>query len=229
MTPQVRSRFTARRRALVASAAVLLTGLAACGDDGINNSTPQPPRGIVVLDGFIQPGYTFLGDTGSASTKLTLAPTSEFDAGGFTLLRDTVLTVSSWVPPTHPLQKAMEEWGADVEKASGGTIKFKIFPSQQLGKAFDHYDMAKDGIADVVYVNPGYQPGRFPVIAGAGVGGHLAGFRRVAEKGLWAAGCGLCRSDFHAGGDDERHRAESSKPQISGHLLTHPGKIGPAG
>jgi TRAP-type C4-dicarboxylate transport system substrate-binding protein len=75
------------------------------------------------------------------------------------------LKLSHWVPPTHPLQKAMEEWGADVEKASGGTIKFKIFPSQQLGKAFDHYDMARDGIADFTYVNPGYQPGRFPIIA----------------------------------------------------------------
>ncbi len=75
------------------------------------------------------------------------------------------LKLSHWVPPTHPLQKAMQEWGASVEKASGGTIKFKIFPSQQLGKAFDHYDMARDGIADFTYVNPGYQPGRFPIIA----------------------------------------------------------------
>ena len=75
------------------------------------------------------------------------------------------LKFSHWVPPTHPLQKAMEEWGASVEKASNGTIKFKIFPSQQLGKAFDHYDMARDGIADFTYVNPGYQPGRFPIIA----------------------------------------------------------------
>src|SRR6266851_3459333 len=53
----------------------------------------------------------------------------------------------------------------DIEKASGGTIKTAIFPSEQLGKAFDHYDMARDGIADVTYVNPGYQPGRFPLIA----------------------------------------------------------------
>src|SRR5215469_1326830 len=75
------------------------------------------------------------------------------------------LKQSHWVPPTHPLQKAMEEWGASVEKASNGTIKSKVFPSQQLGKAFDHYDMARDGIADFTYVNPGYQPGRFPIIA----------------------------------------------------------------
>jgi TRAP-type C4-dicarboxylate transport system substrate-binding protein len=77
------------------------------------------------------------------------------------------LKISHWVPASHPLQKSLEDWGAAVEKASGGTIKSRVYPSQQLGKAFDHYDMARDGIADVTYVNPGYQPGRFPII-GAG-------------------------------------------------------------
>src|SRR5580693_5328867 len=75
------------------------------------------------------------------------------------------LKLSHWVPASHPLQKALEDWAAAVEKASGGTIKSKVYPAQQLGKAIDHYDMARDGIADLTYVNPGYQPGRFPVIA----------------------------------------------------------------
>jgi TRAP-type C4-dicarboxylate transport system substrate-binding protein len=75
------------------------------------------------------------------------------------------LKLSHWVPASHPLQKALEEWGAAVEKASGGTIHYKVYPAQQLGKAFDHYDMARDAIADVTYINPGYQPGRFPIIA----------------------------------------------------------------
>jgi TRAP-type C4-dicarboxylate transport system substrate-binding protein len=75
------------------------------------------------------------------------------------------LKLSHWVPASHPLQKALEDWGAAVEKESGGTIHYKVYPAQQLGKAFDHYDMARDGIADVTYINPGYQPGRFPVIA----------------------------------------------------------------
>ena len=75
------------------------------------------------------------------------------------------LKLSHWVPPSHPLQKALEEWGASVEKDSGGTIKYKVYPAQQLGKAFDHYDMARDGIADLTYINPGYQPGRFPIIS----------------------------------------------------------------
>jgi TRAP-type C4-dicarboxylate transport system substrate-binding protein len=75
------------------------------------------------------------------------------------------LKLSSWVPPAHPLNPALQAWGEDIDKASGGTIKSTLFPSEQLGKAMDHYDMARDGIADFAYVNPGYQPGRFPVIA----------------------------------------------------------------
>ena len=86
-------------------------------------------------------------------------------AGALAQDKPVELTLSHWVPPSHPLQKAMEDWGASIEKASNGTITYRVFPAQQLGKAFDHYDMARDGIADVTYVNPGYQPGRFPIIA----------------------------------------------------------------
>src|SRR6201998_4822002 len=93
------------------------------------------------------------------------------------------LKISPWVPASHPLQKALEDWGASVEKASGGTIKSQVFPAQQLGKAFDHYDMARDGIADVTYVNPGYQPGRFPII-GAGELPFLMSDAKGGSEGL---------------------------------------------
>src|SRR5215831_14384529 len=86
-------------------------------------------------------------------------------AGALAQDKPVELTLSHWVPPSHPLQKAMEDWGASIEKASNGTITYRVFPAQQLGKAFDHYDMARDGIADVAYVNAGYQPGRFPILA----------------------------------------------------------------
>ena len=79
--------------------------------------------------------------------------------------KQVTLKVSLWVPAAHPLVPGSKVWGESIEKASGGTIKTVIFPSEQLGKAFDHYDMARDGIADVTYVNPGYQPGRFPIIS----------------------------------------------------------------
>jgi TRAP-type C4-dicarboxylate transport system substrate-binding protein len=75
------------------------------------------------------------------------------------------LKISIWLPPAHPLVPATKAWAEDIKSASGGSIRYAIFPSEQLGKAFDHYDMARDGIADVTYVNPGYQPGRFPIIA----------------------------------------------------------------
>src|SRR5436189_5563692 len=75
------------------------------------------------------------------------------------------LKISIWLPPAHALVPATKEWAQSIEKASNGTIKTAIFPSEQLGKAFDHYDMARDGIADLTYVNPGYQPGRFPIIS----------------------------------------------------------------
>ena len=79
--------------------------------------------------------------------------------------KEVDLRLSLWVPPAHPLTGAAKAWADDIAKASNGTIKITIFPSEQLGKAFDHYDMARDGIADITYVNPGYQPGRFPIIA----------------------------------------------------------------
>src|SRR5258708_22235735 len=92
------------------------------------------------------------------------------------------LKISIWLPPAHPLVPATKEWAADIEKASNGTIKTTIFPSEQLGKAFDHYDMARDGIADITYVNPGYQPGRFPVISA----GQLPFMFSDAKKGTAA-------------------------------------------
>ena len=94
----------------------------------------------------------------AALAALTCAPVGAF-------AKDVQLKISHWVPPSHPLQKALEEWAASVKKDSGGTITATIYPSQQLGKAFDHYDMARDGIADMTFINPGYTPGRFPVIA----------------------------------------------------------------
>ncbi|GAB4114179.1 MAG: TRAP transporter substrate-binding protein [Rubrivivax sp.] len=80
--------------------------------------------------------------------------------------KPTEIKLAHWVPANHLLaQTGFIPWGQSIEKASGGSIKVTIYPAQQLGKAADHYDMARDGIATVAYVNPGYQAGRFPIIA----------------------------------------------------------------
>ncbi len=76
------------------------------------------------------------------------------------------LTLSHWVPPVHALHgTGMEPWAQAIKEASGGRIEVTIFPSSQLGAAPDHYDMARDGVVDIAFINPGYQPGRFPIIA----------------------------------------------------------------
>jgi len=92
-----------------------------------------------------------------------------FAAGSAAQAQDkpVALKLSTWVPAQHPLNPSLQAWADDVKRASNGTITATLFPSEQLGKAFDHYDMAKDGIADFAWVNPLYQPGRFPVMAAA--------------------------------------------------------------
>lgn len=77
--------------------------------------------------------------------------------------KTVTLKFAHWVPPVHPLHKAFVAWGTSITEKSGGSIKFQYFPASQLGKASDHYDMAKTGIADAVWINPGFNPGRWPV------------------------------------------------------------------
>jgi len=96
------------------------------------------------------------------------------------------LALSHWVPATHPLQPlGMEPWAKSIEEDSNGRIKITIYPSQQLGAAPDHYDMARDGIVDIAFINPGYQAGRFPIISAAELpfqaSNAKGGSRAVAE------------------------------------------------
>ena len=93
---------------------------------------------------------------GPALSQGAVAPAAE---------KPVQLAIAHWVPPAHPLHKSLQAWIADVNAESGGTLTARVFPAEQLGKAVDHYDMARDGIADMTLVNPGYQPGRFPILA----------------------------------------------------------------
>ncbi len=74
------------------------------------------------------------------------------------------LKLSYWVPPKHKLTPGYKEWAEAIKEASNGTITVTLFPSSQLGSGRDHYDMVKRGIADFGLINPGYTPGRFPII-----------------------------------------------------------------
>lgn len=71
--------------------------------------------------------------------------------------------LSHYLPGTHPLPQAFARWAESIGKASGGTLKVTPYPAEQLGKAFDQYNMARDGIAEITLMSPGYTPGRFPI------------------------------------------------------------------
>lgn len=74
------------------------------------------------------------------------------------------MRLSYWVPPKHKLTPGYKEWGDHLKKVTNGTITVTLFPSSQLGSGRDHYDMVKRGVADIGLINPGYTPGRYPVV-----------------------------------------------------------------
>lgn len=92
------------------------------------------------------------------------------------------LRLSHWVGANHPIQTlAIEPWVESIREASGGAIEITIFPASQLGAAPDHYDMARDGIVDISYTNPGYQAGRFPVYSLAEIPFHVSNSKQGAK------------------------------------------------
>ena len=72
----------------------------------------------------------------------------------------TVLTVSTWVPPTHTLSMAQKEWCDLLEKNTTGKMKCNILP-RSVTAAPGTYDAVKNGLADVSFTVHGYTPGRF--------------------------------------------------------------------
>ena len=72
---------------------------------------------------------------------------------------ETTLTLSSWLPPSHPIVADMiVPWTQEVEKATKGNVKVKILP-KPLGKPPAHFDIAKDGLADISYGVQGLSAG----------------------------------------------------------------------
>lgn len=100
--------------------------------------------------------YTWIAGAALASLLSTLSANAQ------------ELSLAHWVPGTHPLQAhGMQPWADSIKAATDGRVTIVIYPAQQLGAAADHYDMARDGISDISFINPGYQPGRFPILAAA--------------------------------------------------------------
>lgn len=100
----------------------------------------------------------------------------------------TTLTLSSWVPPTHSLTIAQNEWCELVSKNSGGKIKCNLLP-RAVSAPPGTMDAIKNGLADVSFTVHGYTPGRYvlPQMAEFSFLGDSAeplsvAFNKVAKK-----------------------------------------------
>jgi len=71
----------------------------------------------------------------------------------------TTLTYSSWVPPTHHLTLWQANWTKEVEKATGGRVKFNSLPKHPAA-APGTFDAVREGLVDLSYVTASYTPAR---------------------------------------------------------------------
>src|SRR5499427_6114169 len=104
---------------------------------------------------------------GAAAAAFALAVLSAGPA-----IAQAPLTYSSWVPPTHHLTIWQANWAAEVEKATGGRVKFQSLPKAPAA-APGTFDAVRDGLVDLSYVTASYTPARhilplMPELPGAG-------------------------------------------------------------
>lgn len=118
----------------------------------------------------------------------------------------TEMTISTWVPPTHPIHTQLTAWAKSLEEATGGTLKIELYPAQQLGSAADHYDMVSSGVVEMGLVAPGYTPGRFPLFSyieipftfgqsGKGAGAFHEWYAPLSKKEM--SGIHFCMTTMH--------------------------------
>jgi TRAP-type C4-dicarboxylate transport system substrate-binding protein len=135
----------------------------------------------------------------------------------------STLTFSSWVPPTHHLTIWQANWAAEVEKATGGRVKFSSLPKAPAAPP-GTFDAVRDGLVDLSYVTASYTPARhiLPLMAelpGAGETAevnsvafsriHWKYFQKVGEYkgvkllGVWTHGPGQMFTKKHIKSLDE--------------------------
>ena len=143
---------------------------------------------------------------------------------GAAVAADMKLTMSSWLPQGHVIPaKMMQPWIDNVAKATEGRVQIKIL-AKGLGHPKVHFDIAKDGLADVTYSVHGYTPGRvlltksaeFPFLGDSAEATSVA-YWRVHQKYL-------AKADEHKGvkllglmthGPGEIHNAKKDINDVS--------------
>lgn len=84
---------------------------------------------------------------------------------------EVTLKLHHMLPPVSPAHRQIfEPLSKLLAEQSGGRIDVQIFPSMQLGgKPPQLIDQVRDGVADIVWALPVYNPGRFPLVETASI------------------------------------------------------------
>lgn len=74
------------------------------------------------------------------------------------------LRISHFLPAnSNAHANVIEPWCATLAESSNGRLQCQIYPSMQLGgRPASLADMARNGVADIVWTAPSYSPGKFP-------------------------------------------------------------------
>lgn len=100
----------------------------------------------------------------------------------------TTLTVSTWLPSSHPVPQALVKWTQDLEQATKGRVKAQLLP-KPVAAPPGTFNAVRDGLADISFTVLGYTPGRFTLsefadlpLTSETAEQASAAFHRVASK-----------------------------------------------
>jgi TRAP-type C4-dicarboxylate transport system substrate-binding protein len=96
----------------------------------------------------------------SPRTVLSLATAALLAAVAAPVAAQTVLTLSSWVPPAHTLSTGQIEWCEMLAQKVPGKIKCNALP-RAVTAAPGTFDAVRNGLVDISFTVHGYTPGRF--------------------------------------------------------------------
>jgi TRAP-type C4-dicarboxylate transport system substrate-binding protein len=99
----------------------------------------------------------------------------------------TTLTMSSWVSPQHHLTSTvLQGWANEVEKATGGRVKFQMLPKHPSSPP-GTFDAVRDGLVDLSFVTASYTPARhvLPLMPELPGGGETALVNSIAYSRMY--------------------------------------------
>ena len=90
---------------------------------------------------------------------------------------------SNWLPAGHIFLETINEWFADVEKATEGRVKFEAFPTNGVVPSNEAVDAVADGVLQADLISPVLYSGKDPGYAL--IGDLIAGYDRPDQMATW--------------------------------------------